>query len=158
MEKPPTPREPSARLTQKVTLKNVVPETDVLLVIAYSLEKNLRNQRLYSPTIKDLGLFPVFDCIVARDRRMIESGGRWFGNYETPTVLSKKGKKVLREGGTLDTSAYGRKESEGRHFNEDTNFGKLKRIPYKPLQDFLRKHMGGIIVEIDEDESFARNR
>lgn len=24
------------------------------------------------------------------------------------------------------------------HFNEDTNFGKMKRIPFRPLQEFLR--------------------
>jgi hypothetical protein len=24
-------------------------------------------------------------------------------------------------------------------YEKDTNFGKLKRIPYKPLQDFLNK-------------------
>ena len=34
----------------------------------------------------------------------------------------------------------GRKESEGKDFNEDTNFGKLKRVPYRPLQLFLKKH------------------
>jgi hypothetical protein len=38
----------------------------------------------------------------------------------------------------LDESNYGRKESEGKDYNEDTNFGKLKRIPYKPLQVFLK--------------------
>jgi hypothetical protein len=25
-------------------------------------------------------------------------------------------------------------------FEKDTNFGKLKRIPYPPLQEFMRKH------------------
>lgn len=34
MKKPPTPREPSARLTQKVTFKNVQADKDLLLVIA----------------------------------------------------------------------------------------------------------------------------
>ena len=34
----------------------------------------------------------------------------------------------------------GRKESEGKHVNEDTNFGKLKRIPYGPFQEFLKKY------------------
>ena len=37
MKRPPTAREPSARLTQ--TVKNVVPETDVLLLIAYQLRQ-----------------------------------------------------------------------------------------------------------------------
>src|ERR1039457_3654042 len=43
-------------------------------------------------------------------------------------------------GPALDTSSYGRKESEGKDFNEDTNFGKLKRIPHPGLQTFLRKY------------------
>lgn len=137
MKSPPTQREPSARLTQKVTVKNVDPDLDLLLVIAYRLEKNI--QGTISPKIIDFELFPVIDVIEARDSRMIESGGRWFGNYETPTILSKKGRAKLKRGEPLDTSSYGRKESEGRDFNEDTNFGKLKRIPYKPLQDFLDK-------------------
>src|SRR5262249_2516220 len=33
MKKPPTPREPSARLTQKVTIKNVDPARDAMLLI-----------------------------------------------------------------------------------------------------------------------------
>lgn len=140
MKKPPTPREPSARLTQKVTFKNVIPKLDVLLVIAYSLEENIENPNCFSPTIKDIGLFPVFDCIVARDFRMYNSNGGWFGDFETPTILSKVGKQKLREGKSLDNSKYGRKESEGQDFNEDTNFGKLKRIPYEPLQNFLTKY------------------
>jgi hypothetical protein len=37
-------------------------------------------------------------------------------------------------------SAYGRKESEGKDFNEDTNFGKLKRIPHPKLQGFLARY------------------
>ncbi|KEO82864.1 hypothetical protein [Tumebacillus flagellatus] len=140
MKKPPTPREPSARLTQKVTKKNVIPDRDVLLVIAYNLQKNITRKGMYTPTIVDLGLFSVYECIEARDKRMEESGGKWFGNYETPTILSKGGKKKRKEGIELNDSAYGRKKSENRDYNEDTNFGKLNRIPYKPLQAFLKKH------------------
>lgn len=33
----------------------------------------------------------------------------------------------------------GRRESEEKDFNEDTNFGKLKRIPHPDLQAFLQK-------------------
>jgi hypothetical protein len=138
MKRPPTAREPSARLTQKVTMKNVDPERDLLLLIAYRLEKN--EQGTISPRIIEVGLFPVIELVKARDQRMIESGGRWFGNYETPTILSKNGKAKMKRGISLDTSRYGRKESEGQDFNEDTNFGKLKRIPYKPLQEFLKKY------------------
>ena len=38
----------------------------------------------------------------------------------------------------IDYSSYGRKENEGKDLNEDTNFGKLKRIPYAPLQQYIK--------------------
>jgi hypothetical protein len=82
----------------------------------------------------------MIECIRARDKRLIDGGGRWFGHYETPGVLSQIGRKIRRDGGEADHSGYGRKESEGKHYNEDTNFGKLKRIPYAPLQEFMNKH------------------
>lgn len=138
MKRPPTPREPSARLSKSVNVKNVDQERDLLLLIAYRLEKN--EHETISPKIIDFELFPVIDLVESRDNRMIKSGGRWFGDYETPTIISKVGREKLATGKTLDTSSYGRKESEGKDFNEDTNFGKLKRIPYQPLQDFLNKY------------------
>ena len=140
MKKPPTPREPSARLTQKVTIKNVIPNRDLLLVIAYRLEENKLMRDCFSPTIKSVALFPVYDCIIARDMRMYRDGGGWFGYMETPTVLSNIGKLKTRLGTPLDYSTYGRKEGERKDLNEDTNFGKLKRIPYEPLQKFLTLH------------------
>jgi hypothetical protein len=140
MKKPPTKREASARLTQKVTVKNVESDNDLLLVIAYQLQPTASDPAIISPTIIDIGLFPVIDCILARDRRLTDGGGKWFGDYETPTVLSEQGKKKLAEGKSLDYSSYGRKKEEGKDLNEDTNFGKLKRIPFKPLQEFLKKH------------------
>jgi len=140
MKKPPTPREPSARLSQKVTVKNVVPETDVLMVVAYQLQPIREQPDLYSPTVIDMGFFSMIECIHARDHRLIDSGGKWFGDYETPAVLSKKGRKKIAAAIEPDYSAYGRKKSEGYDLNEDTNFGKLKRIPYKSLQEFLKKH------------------
>ena len=138
MKIPPTPREPSARLTQKVTLKNVVPDTDLLFVIAYKMKRVPTDPNFACPTIINFGLFPVIDCVNARDKRLIDSGGKWFGDYETPAILSNSGKEKLDKGIRLDSSSYGRKESEGHDYNEDTNFGKLKRIPYKPLQEFLK--------------------
>jgi len=138
MKKPPTPREASARLTQKVTYKNVDTDKDLLLVVAYQFQET-ENEN-YSPTIIDVGIFPVIDCILARDIRLSKSPGRWFGDYETPAILSKVGKDNLENDLTLDIENYGRKESEGFDFNEDTNFGKLARTPYKPLQEFLKKH------------------
>lgn len=137
MKKPTTPREPSARLTQKVTLKNVEPDKDVLLVIAYQLQPDKKEPKLYVPTIIDVGAFSMIECIKARDKRLTDAGGKWFGNYETPAVLSKAGREALRKGLEIENN-YGRKESEGKHYNEDTNFGKLKRIPYPPLQEFLK--------------------
>lgn len=140
MKNPPTPREASARITQKVTVKNVDPVNDVLLVVAYQLQPNKGDTNLFSPTIIDLGIFSMMDCILARDQRLLESGGKWFGNFETPAVLSKAGRKKKADHQVTDDSTYGRKESEGKDYNEDTNFGKLKRIPYEPLQRFLKKH------------------
>lgn len=139
-KKPPTPREPSARLTQKVTRKNVDPAHDALLLIAYQLQPQPDLPVAVSPTIIDLDVFSMIELVEARDQRMTASGGRWFGNYETPTILSRTGRQALARGEALDTNAYGRKESEGKHFNEDTNFGKLKRIPHPLLQEFLSKY------------------
>lgn len=140
LKRPPTVREPSARLTSKVTVKNVDAEKDSLLIVVYELAERIEDNNLLSPTIVDIGLFPIQDCIEARDQRMVATGGQWFGNYETPTILSKSGKLKHKNGQPLNRDRYGRKESEGCDFNEDTNFGKLKRIPYNPLQKFLLLH------------------
>lgn len=147
MKKPPTQREPSARLTQKVTVKNVIPQSDAMLVIAYQLKESVERPDAATPTIIDLEVFSMIELVEARDRRLIDSGGRWFGNYETPCVLSKIGIEKRKQGLQLDTSGYGRKESEGKDFNEDTNFGKLKRIPHKALQAFLHRYSGEIISQ-----------
>ena len=155
MKRPPTRREPSARLTQKVTVKNVVPETDALLLIAYQLKPHEENKLAVTPTIIDLEVLSVIELVEARDHRLTSAGGRWFGNYETPCVLSRKGRAKLVSHIALDTSSYGRKESEGKDFNEDTNFGKLKRIPHPDLQAFLRKciaiGLGQEASSFDED-------
>lgn len=150
MKRPPTRREPSARLTQKVTVKNVDPAKDAMLLIAYQLQPNPRHSRdvpIYSPTVIDMAVFPMIDLVLARDLRLTEAGGRWFGDYETPVIPSKLGRKKLQQKLRLEES-YGRKESEGKDYNEDTNFGKLKRIPYPPLEEFLRKHQ----IQIDNEE------
>lgn len=139
MKRPPTRREPSARLTQKVTIKNVVPSTDALLLTAYQLRPAVDNEVAVTPTIVALDVFSMIELVEARDRRLEQAGGRWFGNYETPCIVSRVGKEKLAKGQALDNSSYGRKESEGKDFNEDTNFGKLNRIPDPRLQAFLRK-------------------
>jgi len=176
MKKPPTPREPSARLTQKVTVKNVDPANDAMLPVAYRMEPCRDKAAAATPTIIDLEattrntarnakipgqkarilscvsgrcleVLSMIELVEARDRRMIEASGRWFGNFETPTIPSEKGRTKLRLGVALDISSYGRKESEGKDFNEDTNFGKLKRIPDLKLQAFLGKHRLGFAEE-----------
>ncbi|MEP6488957.1 hypothetical protein NDI43_09700 [Microcoleus vaginatus GB2-A3] len=165
MKKPPTPREPSARLTQKVTVKNVDSELDAMLLIAYRIEVDDRNQEAAVPRIIDLELLSMIELIEARDKRMIDAGGRWFGNYETPTILSNIGREKCENNIALNTSIYGRKESENKDFNEDTNFGKLKRIPHPKLQKFLAKYRLATgsdqisldttideLIEIDENE------
>lgn len=139
MKSPPTPREPSARITQKVTLKNVDPSRDLLFILVYQLCAHRDDAHTFSPSFVDLGLFSMLECVEARDHRLIEAGGRWVGDYETPVILSAKGRATQKADQVL-RGEYGRKESEGKHYNEDTNFGKLKRIPYKPLQAFLKKH------------------
>ncbi len=141
MKTPATPREPSARLTQKVTCKNVDPARDAMLLIAYRMESQKGEPEAVSPTIIDLELLSMTELVAARDKRMEDCGGRWFGNYETPTIPSKIGKAKLKQGKTL-RRAYGRKASEGKDYNEDTNFGKLRRIPHERLQQFLDKYAG----------------
>lgn len=139
MKSPPTPREPSARITQKVTVRNVDAARDLLFILVYRLTALPGDKDKFSPTFIDIGLFPMIDCVEARDHRLVEAGGRWFGDYETPTVLSTKGRQKIKSR-AVPQAEYGRKESEGKDYNEDTNFGKLKRIPYQPLQAFLKKH------------------
>lgn len=41
----------------------------------------------------------------------------------------------ITESNTFDSV---RKENEGKDLNEDTNFGKLKRIPYAPLHQYIK--------------------
>lgn len=139
MKRPPTKREPSARLTQKVTVKNVNPTTDAMLLIAYQMQAQPLDKLAISPTIISICVLSMAGLVEARDNRLTDGGGMWFGNYETPAVLSKIGLAKRADGEPLDTSTYGRKESEGRDFNEDTNFGKLQRIPYRPLKEFIAK-------------------
>jgi hypothetical protein len=134
-KRPPTRREPSARLKENVTIHNVDPAKDALMLLAVQLQDF---SGTCHPVIVDLELFPMILCIRARDRRLKEAGGRWYKGI--PQVVKKTSMSKWRAGSTL-------KDSD---FEKDTNFGKLKRIPYNPLQDFVRKH--GAIVN-NEDES-----
>ncbi len=61
MKKPPTPREPSARLTQKVTVKNVDPANDAMLLVAYRMEPCRDKAAAATPTIIDAATPTIID-------------------------------------------------------------------------------------------------
>lgn len=124
IKRPPTKREPSARIKENITIDVIQPENDALLIAAVQLQEQ---NGLCSPFIVDIGIFSVVDVVRTRDQRLIDIGGKWVGNL--PKVISKKGAIKLKLGQQLVDEDY----------KKDTNFGKLKRIPYKPIQDFLKK-------------------
>ena len=126
LKRPPTDREPSARLKENVTMDVIDPANDALLVSAVQLREDERGH--CSPFISDIGLFSMVECLRARDKSLAERGGRWV--HGVPKVVRKASMAKLRAGEPLMDS----------DFEKDTNFGKLKRIPYRPLQDFMRKH------------------
>jgi hypothetical protein len=70
----------------------------------------------------------MVECVRARDARLAEAGGRWIDDI--PKVVKKASMSKFTSGKRLTAG----------DFEKDTNFGKLKRIPYPPLQDFMRKH------------------
>ncbi len=125
LKRPPTRREPSARLKENITLTNVVPDRDVLMLAAVQLQEFAG---LCYPVIIDIGLFPMIACIRARDARLLESGGRWKDGI--PQVIRNTSQARYNAGEILTDSDY----------QKDTNFGKLKRIPYPPLQVFMQKY------------------
>lgn len=124
-KRPPTRREPSARLKENVTVDNVDPQKDVLMLAAVQLKEF---PPLCYPVIIDVGLFPMIECIQVRDRRLTDSGGRWYNNKAQ--VIKRSSMRKYRDGISLTD----------KDFEKDTNFGKLKRIPYPPLQAFMKKH------------------
>jgi hypothetical protein len=123
-----TAREPSARLKENVTLDVVDPSADALLVAAAQLQEF--GDRAY-PVIVDIGVFSMVDCVIARDRRLALSPGKWFG--KVPKVLTNAARKVVSD----ESELVDLPESS---FETDTNFGKLNRIPHPPLVAFLQKH------------------
>ena len=126
MKRPPTQREPSARLKENVTIDVIDPANDALLVAATQLQAD--ESGACSPYIIDIEVFSMVECVRARDGRLAEAGGKWFGSL--PKVVKKKSLSKRRAGHSLTDDDY----------EKDTNFGKLKRIPYQPLKDFLRKY------------------
>jgi len=124
LKRPPTRREPSARLKENITIDIIQPDDDVLLIAAIQL---VEIDGFCSPVIMDLGLFSIVECIRARDKRLADTGGQWINGK--PRVISLKGLLKKRNGLDLTNDDY----------EADTNFGKLKRIPYEPVQKFLTK-------------------
>ena len=124
LKRPPTPREPSARLKENVTLESIDAQKDVLLIAAVQIKEE---NGMCSPFIVDIEVLSMVECLKARDSRLYETGGKWIAGL--PKVISNSGQKKLKSGQILTNLDY----------EKDTNFGKLKRIPYKPLQDFLNK-------------------
>jgi hypothetical protein len=126
LKRPPTDREPSARIKENVTMEIIDPANDALLVAAVQLRPD--ENGLCSPFVMDIGVFSMVECVRARDMSLAERGGKWINGI--PKVVKKSSMSKLKEGKRLLNS----------DFEKDTNFGKLKRIPYPPLQEFMRKH------------------
>lgn len=125
LKRPPTAREPSARLKENVTVNDVDPANDALLIAAVQLRE--MDGKCY-PVIIDIEVLSMIECIRSRDNRLIATGGKWIA--DEPMVVSKRGEEKIRRNESLTNG----------DFEKDTNFGKLKRIPYEPLQAFMRKH------------------
>lgn len=125
LKRPPTRREPSARIKDNVTIANVNPSKDILLMTAVQLHQF---DQYCHPVVIDIGLFPMIDCIKSRDERMYRLGGRW--NGKIPQCVKKSSIGKFLRGESLTDEDY----------QHDTNFGKMKRIPHLPLQQFLKKH------------------
>ena len=134
-KRPPTRREPSARLKENVTVNEVDPAKDVLMLTAVQLQEF---SGVCHPVIIDIGLFSMIECISTRDSRLAGTGGRWHNGI--PQVVKKTSLNKYRNKEMLSDI----------DFEKDTNFGKLKRIPYAPLQSFMRKH--GAVGGYDDDE------
>ncbi|MCX6376338.1 MAG: hypothetical protein NTU88_09965 [Armatimonadetes bacterium] len=126
LKRPPTDREPSARLKENVTMDVIDPANDALLVAAVQLRADKIGN--CSPYVTDIGVFSMVECVRARDQSLAKRGGLWI--YGVPKVVKKASMGKFKAGNELQNS----------DFEKDTNFGKLKRIPYPPLQDFMRKH------------------
>jgi hypothetical protein len=125
-KRPPTAREPSARLKENVKMEMIDAQNDALLVAAVQLQEDSTGN--CTPFIIDYDVFSMVECISARDERLSRTGGRWIDGI--PKVVKTRSQQKGRDGRTLTPDDY----------EKDTNFGKLNRIPYQPLQDFMRKH------------------
>jgi hypothetical protein len=126
LKRPPTDREPSARIKENVTMEIIDPANDALLVAAVQLRQDKKGR--CSPYVIDIGVFSMVECVRARDASLAKRGGKWIDGI--PKVVKKSSLRKFKAGKRLQKA----------DFEKDTNFGKLKRIPYPPLQEFMRKH------------------
>ena len=85
LRRPPTDREPSARLKENITMDIIDPVNDALLVAAVQLRPDQKGQ--CSPYITDIGVFSMVKCVRARGERLADSGGRWISGV--PKVVKK---------------------------------------------------------------------
>ena len=67
LKRPSTQREPSARLKENVTVKEVDAARDILMVAAVQIQEF---DKICHPVITEIGLFPMVECIQARDDRL----------------------------------------------------------------------------------------
>ncbi len=74
LKRPPTRREPSARLKENVTMEVIDTKRDVLLIAAVQLKEY---NDFCSPYIVDLAVLSMVEFIKARDKRIIDTGGKW---------------------------------------------------------------------------------
>lgn len=135
LKRPPTPREPSARLKENVTTNDVAADKDVLMVAAVQLQKT---DHICYPVITEIELFSMIECIQARDNRLLRDGGRW--NNSQPQVIKTTSQAKSRKGLPLSDEDYAK----------DTNFGKLNRIPYPPLVAMLLKYGVRVVSQLDQ--------
>lgn len=126
LKRPPTAREPSARIKENIRMEGIDAASDALLIAAVKIQCDEHGN--CSPYIIDLGVFSMIECVRARDARLAEAGGRWIGKLPMVVKKSSMAKHARME------------DLQPTDFEKDTNFGKLKRIPYAPLQAFMRKH------------------
>lgn len=125
--------EACARL--KVTSDVVNPRRDFLLVLAWAMKPIKNEVNLYSPKIMDFDVFPVINCVVARDNYLLKRGGLWING--SAVVLSRLGQSKIKRGEQVDATSFG----NGKDYKRDTN-QKIGRIPYKPLINFISKYCG----------------
>lgn len=136
LKRPPTRREPSARIKENVRVQDVDAGNDALLLVAIQLQEV---EGLCTPVIVDVAVMSMIECVRARDDRLLVAG-RWHGKI--PQVVKKASLWKLGAKQPLGDS----------DFEKDTNFGKLKRIPYAPLSEFLKKHRVNPEQEEEEPE------